>query len=64
MNLKTMTKEQIERKLRLIETEINLWRKPWQSIETPLEEKSLILHRVMDLLDEEKELRKQLNDQS
>jgi hypothetical protein len=53
-------KKQIERRLLLIETEINLWRTPYQSLQTPQGEKSAILHRVMDLMAEEKELREKL----
>jgi hypothetical protein len=57
-----MNKEQIERRLKLIETEINLWRTPWQDRETPLEEKRLIFKRVIKLTEEERELQKKLRE--
>ena len=43
---KTMSKD---RALKLIETEINLWRGPWQDSRVSLGEKHLILQRVIRL---------------
>jgi len=50
--------KKIKRELNLIRTEINLLRIPWQKRGTPEGEKSLILNRTMDLIDEEAELQK------
>lgn len=51
-----MTEDQAKRELELIETEINLWRTPWQNPDTSEGEKDLIFKRVLQLIDKEKEI--------
>ena len=50
--------KKIKRKLERIRTEINLLRIPWQKKGTSERESILVLHKAMDLIDEEADLQK------